>query len=229
MESGTKDYLTCNPFELASFSLEKHLYMMEFDVERWYPWIEEYTFRTKFINLEMDEARAIVQRYRFFMDDANANATPPANEHMNSLISKIQTTLADFPNGAFIRLSSRRYNLPNTNLTFSPKDAPMNKSFTKMRSLIQDESFKLKQCDFFALSPNDKLLVLFNAIGRALVANTAEDAIWLLSNSERVFTDLLHSLDKDKYWDMKLIVREWIDLDPGLEFRQEISWKFLIL
>ena len=84
----TKNLIECNPFDFASFSLEKHLYMMEFDVERWYPWIENFTFRTMFLDIEIDEAKAIVQRYRWYMDDNNVTLLPPTNAHMDTLTKK---------------------------------------------------------------------------------------------------------------------------------------------
>jgi len=66
----------------------------------------------------------------------------------------------------------------------------------------------------------------FTAANRILAVNNAKEALWLITNSERTYGDLFHTIKqhqsnpKDYEWNMKIVIREWDDrIYLGNEFR----------
>mmetsp|Transcript_24429 Transcript_24429/g.34242 ORF Transcript_24429/g.34242 Transcript_24429/m.34242 type:complete len:436 (-) Transcript_24429:355-1662(-) len=235
-----------NPFTMQSFSNVKHDYMGEFDTERWYSWIEPYTFKTIFLPLTIDEARAIVAEYRYHMLFNTANHANDTNNNLkenpiykNVLVvreslkavlaqfeQKVEESLKSFPEGAFVRLSTR-----------SPKDAPLNEPHPDIHEWIHDEFTKINpnyNHKVKNIPPNDVVRSVYNAAARGMKVTHVSHALWLLTHSDRVFTDLRHSISrvcgkewdaegsfevKEGRWDMRLVVREWYTFDVNKEFR----------
>lgn len=208
-----------NPFTLPSFSKEKYLYMMEFDVERWYPLIQKYTFETHFAPITPSQAEAMTKYYKanhvhktfelpkFMMDQLDKEVKP-----------KLKTLMGSFKNAVsyFVRISSR-----------SPKDAGLDGANSELKHLVEEEIVSFKQAGF-SIDTNMKLQALFNAVARFMQVETPEDAMGLLLDSERIYTDLLRALEQDhSLWNMNLIVREYMAFDVSMEFRGFVCKKVL--
>ena len=113
-----------------------------FEIEQWYPIIKDFTFKTYFIPLEIEDAIAISNFYeeKFLSNNNNSNKlTYEDIKRLKNLENNIQNIIDSNPNlkskGAFVRLSGR-----------SPKDGePYNSQKIKNNydnNLIKFEKIK---------------------------------------------------------------------------------------
>jgi len=199
-----------NPFKLSSFSAAKHIYLMQFDVEKWYTAIQPHTFETHFVPLAIDEARAMAKRYKSSKVDDRVQLTEEEANLIEAVNKKISVSIDELKSRnktCFVRLSSR-----------SPKDAGLDGD-AQLKQLLNEEINDFKQKGV-AIDSNVKLQALFNASARLMEVSSAEQAMNLLLSSERIYTDLCHAIDQpEEYWDMKIIIREFVKLDVSYEFR----------
>lgn len=107
--------------------------------------------------------------------------------------------------GGFVRLSRR-----------SPKDA-----ISQVPILLERAKSALRNDLSSVEAPtlHDEALALFHAMGSALQVFTGEEAIQMLTHSERVFVDLLLALDFTQAWSVHAAVRKWTPLPIEAEFR----------
>jgi hypothetical protein len=68
-------------------------------------------------------------------------------------------------------------------------------------------------------SDNTKLACMLRAGLELLKAFHASDALSLFLRSERIYQDMLLALDRPDRWAEHFAVRQWIDIDVGMEFR----------
>ncbi len=52
---------------------------------------------------------------------------------------------------------------------------------------------------------------------------TSDQALDLLVNSENIKDDLFWSTMKPELWSMTIVFREWVEMDPTMEFRCFVS------
>ncbi|KAL6058962.1 Cell division cycle protein 123 [Balamuthia mandrillaris] len=206
-----------NPFSLASFSREKWEYMALFDTERWYDELPQWTFPTRFLALSIREGRALVAYFQRnvlgrrggeVFTERHRRDLAGLKERLDSVMQKQQEEGNEEEEcgggGYFVRLSSR-----------SPKDVGLNGDHLQILAYLREELDRLN-----ATSINDKLRALQTAVGRVLKVSTAEEALSLIGTSERTYTDLLHYLEDESSWKMKVVVRRWVDgIDVGNEYR----------
>jgi hypothetical protein len=72
------------------------------------------------------------------------------------------------------------------------------------------------------LSDDDRMLALRRSFMRVMKVQTGDEALQIFMNSYRTISDLKRAvdfLDQSPSWNMKLIVREFVDMDPAYEFR----------
>lgn len=107
--------------------------------------------------------------------------------------------------GGFVRLSRR-----------SPKDA-----ISQVPILLERAKSALRNDLGSVAEPtlHDEALALFHAMGSALQVFTGEEAMQMLTHSERVFVDLLLALDFTQAWSVHAAVRKWTPLPIEAEFR----------
>jgi gamma-glutamylcyclotransferase (GGCT)/AIG2-like uncharacterized protein YtfP len=175
---------------------------LPFDIDVWYPLIEQFTFPTSFIPLTIKEALSIVH----YQDTRFNHRERLTTENINTLKlleKRIDRELQKpiFKNGAFLRLCGR-----------SPKDADPLDRPQVMRKYRQDLQQLLDQG-----APNTA-----NTKLRAIARNTylqvhnGAEAMSLLLSSERVFTDL-H--DWIRYGEPEQVVlRQW---QPNMSLEYE--------
>eukprot|EP00026_Physarum_polycephalum_P010267 Phypoly_transcript_10424.p1 GENE.Phypoly_transcript_10424~~Phypoly_transcript_10424.p1 ORF type:complete len:433 (+),score=73.40 Phypoly_transcript_10424:114-1301(+) len=112
---------------------------------------------------------------------------------------------------SFVRLSTR-----------SPKDAGLFDD-GQFKAMVQKELIQIMEQHGKKSTeipdPNEKLMAVFSISSKQLEVKNGEQAMGLLLESERIYTDLRHALEKDVDWDMKFIVREFVSLDVSYEFR----------
>lgn len=117
--------------------------------------------------------------------------------------AKLSTALQQFPNGAFIRLSTR-----------SPKDAVFSiRGGEKVKQLIKQHY----------TTPESSMIAFVKSIQQAMKVTCAKDAIDLLVHSKRMVEDIVMAklfMDDKNPWNVQLVLREWSDdLDATFEFR----------
>ncbi|KAL0489377.1 cell division cycle protein 123 [Acrasis kona] len=118
------------------------------------------------------------------------------------------TWLITHPNGhkgLFVRLSTR-----------SPKDASL-KNTDRVECLIKRQLEKNNNAD-----ENERTKMLVYAFHKALRVQNGRQAVEIITSSKRSYHDLfvrVLSTDKDEIFNMKLAVRDWVKISPGIEFR----------
>ncbi len=192
-------------------------YFFSTGVDRWYASLSDVTFRTEFLALAPDEARAIVGCWeREFKNRTSSDPdpvpesikVPSALRALEKRIDSVIATLGPRPGvgkGAFVKLSTR-----------SPKDSPV--AFAKARQAYG------KAVSSLGASPalNDKLVCLAEEVILSLKVTSGEEAIRLLVSSDRVGEDLEYALepgDEGLSSRVSLLVREWVDIPSWAEFR----------
>jgi gamma-glutamylcyclotransferase (GGCT)/AIG2-like uncharacterized protein YtfP len=181
---------------------------LPFDIDVWYPLVEQFTFPTSFIPLTLKEARSIVH-YQDTRWNHRERLTSDNIKTLRTLEQRIETELKKpmFENGAFLRLCGR-----------SPKDADPLDRPQVMKKYKQDVKELLEQG-----APDDANTKL-RAIARSnyLRVCSGAEAMSLLSTSERVFTDL-H--DWIRYGEPEQVVlRQWQpNMSMEYEFRAYVN------
>lgn len=148
---------------------------LPFDIDVWYPTLEQFTFPTEFLPLARAEAVAILH-YQDARFNERRLLTAKDVEILRALERRIESVLQQkFPDGAFLRLCGR-----------SPKEGiPLDR-----QGVIDRYNAELKKLldEGEQLTANTKL----RAIARTnwLRVGSGADAMSLLLTSERVFADL---------------------------------------
>lgn len=188
-----------------------------FDVENWHAAFAPVSFRTIVLPLTQEEAKAIIAVYRYRYCRADN-----LNERQQIALDTLRNRIAEsFQPPMFVRLSSR-----------SPKDAAIPSCSRYMTVLgelqSQQSNSNLSEVD----NTNTALKAYFQVGWEAMMCNSADDVMGLLETSERVFVDLIASLEAQpssesslpgemcQDYRMNVILREWeTELKHDFEFR----------
>jgi gamma-glutamylaminecyclotransferase len=175
---------------------------LPFDIDVWYPLIEQFTFPTMFIPLTVSEAYAIVH-YQDTRFNKRLRLTVQDVKILRNLEKRIDNVLkkSTFSSGAFLRLCGR-----------SPKDAdPLDRSQVLAK-------YKKDLTDLLENGAPEGANTKLRAIAKSnyLCVHSGAEAMNLLLTSERVFTDL-H--DWIRYGEPEQVVlRQW---QPGMSLEYE--------
>ena len=166
---------------------------LPWDIDVWYPSVQQVTFRTQFLPLTIQEGRAILSFHDVSWRHAKDALLPEEISILRNLECALDQIIASFPGGcAFIRLCGR-----------SPKDGePFDRKSVR-------ERYDKEICNLLdagkTLNGNTKMI----AISRTptLKVTSGKEAMSLLLTSERVYSDMLDWL---KYGEPEQIcIREW--------------------
>ena len=183
-----------------------------FEIEQWYPIIKDFTFKTYFIPLEIEDAIAMSNFYeeKFLLNNKDSNKlTYEDIKRIKNLEIKIQNIIDSNPNlkskGAFVRLSGR-----------SPKDGEPYDS-KKIKNNYDNNLIKFEKI-YNLKKDSPQLKVLSYLRSNNLKSDNAKDVLNLLLTSERIHMDLKDWI-KEGGKEM-LAIREYgQNLCDDLEFR----------
>lgn len=226
-----------------------------YDVESWYESLKDFTFKTYFLSMTIKEGKILRKYYKYrFLNGEKLNETEIAQ--LNQLKDKIDLVIKEqFPNqGIFLRLSTR--SPKDSALDFS--DEKKNEIYCKgiietlknnnitgeiinsriENSLKNDKTNpgKQKNDEFYLNLLNDEesnaiLVYAMNASKQSLKVFNGEQALDLLSSSERVSVNLCHLLIYKELEEVsifplnqeeelcKIVFRQWVDINDLEEFR----------
>ena len=176
---------------------------LSWDIDVWYPLVQEVTPKTFFLPLLLEEAKAIQSFHNVSWRNLKKYLTKKEIQILINLENEINHKLQiEFPNGAFIRLCGR-----------SPKDGePLNKQ--RILEQYQENYEELKSLE------SQQTIRKMLAIARTnyLKVITGADVMSLLLTSERVYADMI---DWIKFGEPEQIcLREWIpSMSMDYEFR----------
>jgi len=208
-----------------------------YSIENWYEKLKEFTFKTNFIPLDLDEAIAI-SKYKEItvlfsriqmqeMSNPNTYAiadwmngapltpdiTPFISEEEKSVISKLthklENAVQSVGGTAFIKLSSR-----------SPKDSALGSK--KMRRILKEI---ITSEEIPASSPQEEDIRNIQAFTKgcqlSLQVTSGHEAFSLMAMSNRVSQDInmyrLHNGEEN--FQMNIVAREWNNIPTIWEFR----------
>lgn len=178
---------------------------LSWDLDVWYPLVQEYTFRTIFIPLTLSEAKAIQAFHDVSWRHLRKHLTAEEITILRTLEEEIDQQLrGEFPNGAFVRLCGR-----------SPKDGePLHKE----RIFQQyEENLKATQLLHPEYDLTTKKMIAI-AQTNYLKVQSGSEVMSLLLTSERVYADMI---DWIKYGEPEQIcLRDWSpEMSMDFEFR----------
>ena len=203
--------------------------MLDANNEEWEEAIRQFTFTTHYLPLERLDAAALLvanlkrglaagsivqedlesllpgQDLEMMQMDASGQLQD-LNERLSRHLKTIQTSEGA---GFFIKTSCR-----------SPKDAPA--ASQNLKELYQQRLMTSDDPNDF----NSKLDALLYAGVQCLKVTEAHQAIELLCSSDRIRMDMFVALNpnlKDRAWQQNLVIREWTDIEPDMEFRGFVS------
>jgi hypothetical protein len=158
------------------------------DLEYWYPFLEQFTFKTTTVPLTVEEAKIMVDAYK-----ANRSSNVAGLEELEKRISHVFKTM---PGGAFAKLSSR-----------SPKDSTACER--KALDAACSEILGLKQRGV-AVSVNDIYCAVVKSSISCLKCNSASDALEAFLTSDRVCSDDLPLALSfaSKSWTQNIVLRK---------------------
>jgi protein-tyrosine phosphatase len=204
-------------FSLQSGSADDILkyqkYILQFNLEKWLDILGDMTFATNYVPLTRKEATDLADAYEAIQSNhkhANNNNNNNNNNTLVSLQERLQSVMhqVDSNNhGCFVKTSSR-----------SAKDyADLNKlrdKFNANLSLLGGDE-----------SENAKMVAMSYASMQLLRMPNAAATLVVLQNSERIWHDMKLALaaQEEMKWEESLVAREWIDVEPDMEFRCFIS------
>lgn len=191
---------------------ERRDYFFSTGLDRWYASLKDKTFRTEFLVMTPDEARAIVKHWNVYFKERTSDLGDPDEyistvpQELKGLCSRIDAVIALLPsdNGVFIKLSTR-----------SPKDSHV--AFSKAKKL-----YKTKYASLTCPSPNNKLVLLQEVLIESLKVKNGVEAVQLMISSTRVGEDLDYALQPGDsgFADRScLVIREWVQIPLWAEFR----------
>eukprot|EP01084_Bolivina_argentea_P151279 264077_1 len=193
---------------------KKLLKHIDFNVDVWYPFIEKFTFDTKFVDIPPKYAHSIIKFYRYrYYTAASLSLDDIANlVELHQLLQKEITGciqqwfnddhIKEDDKGVFIRFSNR-----------SPKDGhKIHKKYDDQK----EESLTAQQMKQIEEDPNSAFIAYWKRIAKDLMVNNANDAMELILSSERVFKDLLLALSAHK-WPYKYLSYNQFTIDTLYE------------
>eukprot|EP01111_Echinosteliopsis_oligospora_P002130 TRINITY_DN13115_c0_g1_i1.p1 TRINITY_DN13115_c0_g1~~TRINITY_DN13115_c0_g1_i1.p1 ORF type:complete len:235 (+),score=47.52 TRINITY_DN13115_c0_g1_i1:58-762(+) len=188
---------------------EKLLAMRQlFELDHYYPFIEPFTFKTRFIPVSVEQGKA----WRDYNRGAKlTNEQDILLQHLRDQIDEAIKSFSepDHKPKAFFRLSTR-----------SPKDAV--DKLPHLPSLLREELTDTYHIHNPTLvEDNDILIALKRAFFRAMSVTSAEEVMEMISRSSRAISDLKRALDNQDVspWHMLGIVREFVDIPLEGELR----------
>eukprot|EP00007_Cunea_sp_BSH-02190019_P001082 CAMPEP_0174235266 /NCGR_PEP_ID=MMETSP0417-20130205/4772_1 /TAXON_ID=242541 /ORGANISM="Mayorella sp, Strain BSH-02190019" /LENGTH=348 /DNA_ID=CAMNT_0015313751 /DNA_START=167 /DNA_END=1210 /DNA_ORIENTATION=+ len=181
------------------------------DCEAYYDQLQEYTYRSEFVPISIEEARALIGAYRTHArpDLSTHHLTGEQQDLLKALCSRVDSKLGSCgfrEGGAFVKLSSR-----------SPKDATS--VGERCMNLFEQFLRNVKEKEHREVTSNDRFQALNYAHIYAMRSHTGEEALSLLSRSERICTDLELALERPVEWTQKIVIREWMCIPLQFEFR----------
>lgn len=218
-----KDY--SNP-KLAGFLSEKEIQsyqnnVLDCNVETWYEFIKDFTFKTTFCPISEREAKLFIDVFeRIFRNKDSSEIgsiewrsilTEEEKDLLKSLESKIELSLKDYVvNGfAFVKTSSR-----------SAKDAP-----------LVSKNFQSLYLDYLKKYPHDEqnlennqITCLLKAAFDCLRVKSSQEVIEMFIKSERIYQDMLLALSNRERFRENFVIREFVDIEVDMEFRGTYSF-----
>jgi hypothetical protein len=188
---------TKKKIEESKFLYSRTKYIFDFALETWYEPLKEFTMKTIFVPISLQEAELIYDICEFKKNNLS--------EEKEKMIKKIETNLdnalKEFNMKAFVKLSTR-----------SPKDAIVDISNLKMKETLLE---LLKQ----SKTPNEDTIAFSNAKRICSVFTSGKEVLDLFSKSSRIREDLMKALEFPNAFQLNFIVREWSEMDASMEFR----------
>ena len=199
-----------NPFSMDRLTNKR--YMSLFDIEHWYTPLAEagaVTANTLLLPITRTEATAITSRYRRHWNVGTLDVSLDQQESvLAALANRIDEARAALGCDAmFARLSTR-----------SPKDAGQDPAgHPEAVALCAAEMSKVGGRE---AAPSEMMKACLRACGAIMCVRNGAEVLSLLTASERTYTDLCRTVeDTDVEWRMGVVLRSWVAMDLGDEYR----------
>ena len=198
--------------------------VFDIQMDRWLNFISPLSFGTKMFDLEKNVAQAILKKIRTYqiiggqMRD-NPDAEKLSTEEEN-LLKNLEHVLDRHLGGNihFVKLSTRSY-----------KDSVFEMKSQRTAEFVEKELEKINWKDVKDERELDNLEVqaFFRGANRAMSVKSGREVLELSFQSFRVRQDLEAALKREP-WDLKVVVREYVEIPLEGEFRGFVFEKRLV-
>eukprot|EP00211_Chloroparvula_japonica_P005551 CAMPEP_0119123782 /NCGR_PEP_ID=MMETSP1310-20130426/3611_1 /TAXON_ID=464262 /ORGANISM="Genus nov. species nov., Strain RCC2339" /LENGTH=347 /DNA_ID=CAMNT_0007113645 /DNA_START=139 /DNA_END=1182 /DNA_ORIENTATION=- len=186
-------------------------------MEKYFSLIKEHSFSSRFVPLPREAAVELKEAHRLWRETPASwqwhehRVDFPALEALRSAMDGERQHLAGGNDGFFVRISTR-----------SPKDAVL--SGPGFRSVCNQEYDTLCAIEreypaYEGADLNRRLHALYRASTFAMKMPSADLAIQLMSESSRIQDDLSSCVERADGPAFNVVLREFVDFSPELEFR----------
>lgn len=183
-----------------------HNVVLDHNVDEWFPVFKDLTFPTTFLPITVAEGEALKSAYEHYVEHSRTSISDSEQLTLSQLQDRLGDVIAAVRSDnacdrVLIKTSSR-----------SPKDVIRRKLLQIYRKLCIDRD---------ARTANERLACLMQAGVESLAVSSAAEAMFVLERSKRVCADMSIALEQraKRAWAESLVVRAWVPLDAGMEFR----------
>ena len=217
-------------FSLQSGSPDEILkyqkYIILFNLEAWLDLLGDSTFSTQYVPLNRQEAQHLASAYE--NRAATHQAVDPNLKTLQNKLQIVMDSVAPSGDGCFVKTSSR-----------SAKDyADLNKlrtTYNQALSHLHSDISENAHLHHNDISENAKMIAMSYASMQLLRMPDAASTLVVLQNSERIWHDMKLALsaqgggsdvltsnehgEEKIEWQESLVAREWVVVEPDMEFR----------
>jgi len=176
--------------------------VLDVNMEFWVGLLGETTFRTEFYPIGLDDAQTFIECYEHF--EKKQEFPVELQQRLSKIEDGLQKVIEEAKGtdtGVFVKTSSR-----------SAKDTGIFSE--KFKDLYRKYLREKKDKD-----ENDKLICLLEAGTQVQKMENAKQVLQMFSISERISQDMKLALAHPDRFTEHFVIRQWVDLDPSLEFR----------
>jgi hypothetical protein len=197
-----------------NFFLKMNKFIYEYTLEKFYEELKEYTFKTEFLQLTIEESQVLYTSckgyyskgdFKYYFQKNDENVYNEIKNKINKIINN------NFEKKAFIKLSTRS---PKDSITDFKKNVEKNSINERMIKNFCQELKKYEKND-----KNGHTIAFVNSTRKTMVIKNGEEAMEILYKSSRIREDLMKALDFPNEFNLFITIREWINIDSKDEFR----------
>lgn len=186
---------------------EYQQYVLLFNLENWYTQLADVTFPTQVLELSREDGivfKECYERIEKYNEDINEIST------FRGLHDQLEACMGSFAhendNGCFVKTSCRSAkdyaDLDNLRIVFS-------RTLSSLHIHSHPHSH----------SENNNMIAMSYASMELLKMHSAKQVIQNFIRSERIWHDMHLALAQSSKWNEAIVVRQWINIEPDMEFR----------
>ncbi|KAJ5068037.1 cell division cycle protein [Anaeramoeba ignava] len=196
--------------------LKARNFQFSYSTEKWIEAIKEHTFKTKILPINLQTIEALINAHKDLKK--TGEISEEQKKTLEILKNQLSKEIKEIGGEAFIKLETRS---PKDSVYEQPNSKAENFLFEKLLQVHQKKKLKINwKNKIFA---NDILKYFIHSTSQVLKVKNGQEALDLLINSSRIFTDLLRGSEFKNQdgspYSSSIIIRKWEKIKSCYEFR----------